>query len=211
MLLHCQASPEGLVPAAPKVGQEILTKPFWTWNGQLDTPGVSSPEGNGYLRGTSLFKRLCSGGGDTSGCLGANTPPHLPVTQLRLCLVSYHISGAAAQEGCGMEIFKFRVAHQLFLHLSQRGHGSLVPPGIYGLVGTAAFVGGEPAWRTKGKDEGRIQVFSSLHMCCSSIKEVSWWELIPALEEILGVSKMILIHAVDPNHPLPRDQLVGEC
>ncbi|XP_037994592.1 uncharacterized protein LOC119701664 [Motacilla alba alba] len=50
---------------------------------------------------------------------------------------------------------------------------------------------------------------SSLHMCCSSIEEMSWWELIPALEEILGGSKMILIHAVDPNHPLPRDQLVG--
>lgn len=50
----------------------------------------------------------------------------------------------------------------------------------------------------------------SLHVWCSSI-QMSWWELIPALEEILGVSKMLPIPAVDPNHPLPRDQLVGEC
>lgn len=41
MLLHCQASPEGPVPAAPKVGQDILTRPFLTQNEQLATPGVS--------------------------------------------------------------------------------------------------------------------------------------------------------------------------
>lgn len=51
MLLHCQASPEGLVPAASKVGQDLLTRPFLTWEEQLATPGVSSPEGNGNLEG----------------------------------------------------------------------------------------------------------------------------------------------------------------
>lgn len=70
----------------------------------------------------------------------ANTPPHLPVTQLRLCLASCHI-----QAGCGMEVFRQRVAHQLFLHLSPRGCGSLVPPGTHGLL---------------GKDDGRIQIFT---------------------------------------------------
>ncbi|KFO61907.1 hypothetical protein N302_06483, partial [Corvus brachyrhynchos] len=40
------------------------------------------------------------------------------------------------------------------------GCGSLVPPGTSGLVGTAAFVGREAIWRTRGKAEGRIQVFT---------------------------------------------------
>lgn len=51
MLLHCQASPEGLGPAAPKVGQDLLTRPSLTWKEQLATPGVSSPERNDNLTG----------------------------------------------------------------------------------------------------------------------------------------------------------------
>lgn len=51
MLWHCQASPEGLVHAASKVGKDLLTRPFLTRDEQLGTPGVSSLEGNGYLKG----------------------------------------------------------------------------------------------------------------------------------------------------------------
>lgn len=51
MLLHCQASPEGLVLAASKVRQNFLTRPFLTWREQLATPGVSSLDRNGNLEG----------------------------------------------------------------------------------------------------------------------------------------------------------------
>lgn len=94
MLLHCQASPEGLVPAAPKVGQDLLTRPSLTWKEQLATPGVSSPEGNGNLKGHPSLTGCVQEGVTPQAARGQKTPPHLPVTQLR-CLASYHISGAA--------------------------------------------------------------------------------------------------------------------
>lgn len=127
----------------------------------------------------------------------ANTPPHLPVTLLRL---SCHIQG-----GCGMEVFRQRAAHQLFLHLSPRGLSLLEHVDCWAqLYWWEENPHGEPRTRMEAGFK------FSLHMCCSSI-QMSWWELIPALEEILGVSKVLLIPAVDPNHPLPRDQLGGEC
>ncbi|TRZ17006.1 hypothetical protein HGM15179_010100 [Zosterops borbonicus] len=69
-------------------------------------------------------------------------------------------------QGMGIPCF-VRITHGQ-IHLDKReekdefrrGCGSLSPPGTYGLVGTAAFMGREPTWRTKGKGEGRIQVFT---------------------------------------------------
>lgn len=50
MLLHCQASPEGLVRAASKVGQDLLTRHFLTLNEQLAIHGVSGLKVNSYVK-----------------------------------------------------------------------------------------------------------------------------------------------------------------
>lgn len=63
MLWHCQASPEGLVHAASKVGQDLLTRPFLTRDEQLAAPGVSSWEGNGDLKGDPSLTGCVQEGG----------------------------------------------------------------------------------------------------------------------------------------------------
>lgn len=151
---------------------------------------------------------LCSGGGDTSGCLRANTPPHLPVTQLRLCLASYHISGAAVPGGALGWRFLDAELLTAFLSPFSKVLWKSCPSWNIRTGGHSCIHGKRAYTENQGQ---RWRQDSSLHKCCSSIKEMSWWELIPALEETLKVSKMILIHAVHPNHPLPRDQPVGEC
>lgn len=50
VLLRCQVSPEGLVRAALKVGQDLLTRHFLTLKEQLAIRGVSSPKVNSYLK-----------------------------------------------------------------------------------------------------------------------------------------------------------------
>lgn len=49
-VLRYQASPEGLVHAASKVGQDLLTRHFLTLNEQLAIHGVSSLKVNSYLK-----------------------------------------------------------------------------------------------------------------------------------------------------------------
>lgn len=116
LLLHCQASPEGLVHAASKVGQDLLTRPILTLNEQLAVHGVSSLKVNSYLKELpSLMISL------SSNCLRANTSAHFPVTQLRLCFSPYHMS--ARQQfmvGCSLKILGHVVAHHPFVHLLRR-------------------------------------------------------------------------------------------
>lgn len=61
-LLYCQASPEGPVHAASKVGQDLLTRHFLTLNEQLAIDGVSCLKVNCYLKeGPSLTRYVQKG------------------------------------------------------------------------------------------------------------------------------------------------------
>lgn len=172
-----QASPEGFVPAASKVGQDLLARPFLTQNEQLLQPAAPR---EWLFKRTSLFTRLCSGG-----------QTHLP-TYLW-----------PSWDCAWLPVTSRRAVGRRFLDKELLTSFSFTF--LQGAVGVLSLLEHTDCWARM-----KAGFKFSLHIWCSSI-QMSWWELIPALEEILGVSKMLLIPAVDPNHPLPRDQLVGEC
>lgn len=157
--------------------------------------------GKWLFKRTSLSNRLCSGGGDTS-------PFTCDPAEIVLGFLS-HLRGSSSG-GLWDEDFKAQSCSPAFLSPLSKELWEPYPP-----LEFMDWWAQLHLWQQNLHGEPRAKMkagFKSfLHMCCSSIEEMSWWELIPVLEEILGVSKMILIHAVDPNHPLPRDQLVGEC
>lgn len=122
MLLCCQASPEGLVRAALKVGQDLLTRHFLTLNEHLAARAVSSLKVNSYLKEDPSLTwhvfRLPEG---KYICPFTCNP-----AEITLCFLS-HVKGQQFMVGCSLKILRHVVTHHPFVHLSHRGCGSLVP------------------------------------------------------------------------------------